>query len=249
MDGDRIERLQAAAGVEDAEEIRVLRNAAADNLKLYESEATAARKRNLDAARVALDEAVERLWPKYFPEDARFKNLLETVKYLKGQGYKIGKSKIYQDRKNKQIRVQEDGSVLKRDADAYAKTLQLLGDPLRGLEAIQKRKAELEAQRLEKIVKGLEYEQDIREKKYVLRADAELERANNASAIFTGISNGLLACARELIEAAGGDPARLSDFVAAMKAELERVADSLSKLEEFEMVFGGEVDRTLRRKA
>ena len=238
MDGDKIERLQAAAGETDAEEIRVLRNAAADNLKQYESEATAARKRNLDAARAALDEAIERLWPRYFPEDARFKNLLEAVRYLKGQGYKIGKSKIYKDRKNKQIRVQEDGSVLKQDADAYSKTLQMLGDPLRGLEAIQKRKAEWEEKRLEQIVKGLSYEQDIREEKYVLRADAELERANNAGAIFTGISNGLLACARELVEAAGGDPARLTDFVAAMKEELERVANSLSKLEEFEMVFG-----------
>jgi len=238
MEGDRIERLQAEAGVEDAEEIRVLRNASADNLKQYESEATAARKRNLDAARAALDEAVERLWPKYFPEDSRFKNLLETVKYLKGQGYKIGKSKIYADRKNKQIRVQEDGSVLKRDADAYSKTLQLLGDPLRGLEADQKERSKLVNQRLSLKVTRERFEQDVLEGKYVLRADSELERANNASAIFTGISNGLLACARELIEAAGGDPARLTDFVAAMKKELERVANSLSKLEEFEMVFG-----------
>lgn len=58
--GDKIERLQDAAGEADAEEIRVLRNAAADNLKQYEFEATAARKRDLDAARAGLDEAIKR---------------------------------------------------------------------------------------------------------------------------------------------------------------------------------------------
>lgn len=238
MTTDRITQLIEIASDVDNIELKIVHNATVSCLKAYNGEPTAARKRDLDSARAALDEAIERLWPKYFPEDSRFKNLLEAMKYLKGQGYKVGKSKIYQDRKNKQIRVREDGSVLKRDADAYSKTLQMLGDPLRGLEAIQKQKAELETKRLDQIVKGLVYEQDIREEKYVLRADAELERANNASAIFTGISNGLLACARDLIEAAAGDPGRLTDFVAAMKEELERVANSLSKLEEFEMVFG-----------
>ena len=99
---------------------------------------------------------------------------------------------------------------------------------------------------MEKIVDGLEFDQALREGKYMLKADAELERANNAGAIFTGISNGLLACSRDLVEACAGDPARLTDFVAAMKEELERVANSLSKLEEFEVIFsrrGAEAQR------
>ena len=166
---DKLDRLLEIAGEADAEEIRVLRNACASCLKAYDVEATAANKRNLDAARGGLAEAVERMWPVYFPGDEKYRNLLEVLKYLKGQGYKIGKSKLYKDRSNKQIRVQADGAVRKKDADAYAKTLTLLGDPLKGLEALQNEKARLEKERLQHQVAALEYEEKLREGTYVLR--------------------------------------------------------------------------------
>jgi hypothetical protein len=225
------------AGDSDQVELKILHNASVSCLKKYNDEPTAARMRDLDAAREGLAELIERLWSRYYPDEDRFKNLLEAMKFLKGQGYKIGKSKIYKDAQQKQIRVQADGSILKRDAEAYAKTLKLLGDPLRGLEATQKRKGELEVRRLEQIVAALEHEQEVREGKYVLKADAELDRANNAGAIFTALSNGLLSSARELLDAAKGDPHRLVTFIEALKRELERAANSLSKLEEFELVF------------
>jgi hypothetical protein len=231
---DKINQLLEMAGTEDAGELTILRNAVAGNLKAYEGEPTAAHKKNLDAAREALTESVERMWAKYVPEDSRFKNLMEVVGYLKGKGYKIGKSKIYKDRRDNQIRVQPDGSVLQRDADAYSKTLQLLGDPLRGLEAAQQKIKELEAKRLQGQIDSLEYDLAIKRDRYVLREDAEMERAENAAAIFIGISNGIIGSARVLIETADGDPKRLQEFVEAVKLELNRAANSLAKLETIE---------------
>jgi len=219
------------AGDEDRDELTILRNALAGCLKAYDTQPTAAHKKNLDAARAALDESVERMWKKYVPEDSRFKNLMEVVGYLRGKGYKIGKSKIYKDRQGNQIRVQPDGSVLQRDADAYSKTLQLLGDPLRGLEAAQQKKVDLEGKRLQGQIDALEHDLDVKRNLYVLRDDSEMEKSENAAAIFIGISNGMIDSARVFIEAAGGDPNRLQEFVAALKQELNRAANSLAKLE------------------
>ena len=235
---DKIEKLMKLAGEDDVEELTILRNASADNLKKYKEDPTAANKKNLDAARAALNEAVERLWVKYVPEDSRFKNLLEVVGYLKGKGYKISKSKIYKDRRDDQIRVQVDGSVLQKDADAYSKTLSLLGDPLRGLEAAQKKKAELETKRLEHQIENLEHELAVKRDRYVLREDAELERAENATSIFIVISNGLIGRARYLIEAAGGSPEKLLEFVEALKQELNHAANAVSKMETIDFRIG-----------
>ena len=242
---NKLSKLIKVAGKQDAVELKIRNNATVTTLKAYNEEPTAARQRDLDAAQAGLEALVDRLWPRYFPEDDTFKNLLEVVAYLKSQGYKIAKSKAYKDAKDKQIRVQPDGSVLKRDADAYAKTLKLLGDPLKGLEAAQARKAELEIRRTELIVAALEHEQEVREGKYLLREEAEMVRADNARALFVVLSNGLLSAARRLLDAAMGDPNRLSEFVGAMQGEMERVANGLARMEEFEVVFErGAVDQS-----
>ena len=235
----RFERLLSLAGPEDAAEITVFRNALAENLKNYDAERTAQAKKNLDAARAALDEAINRLWIKYVPEDSRFKNLMEVVGYLRGKGYKIGKSKIYKDRNSGQIRVQPDGSVLQKDADAYSKTLQLLGDPLRGLEAAQKKKAELEALRLQGQIATLEHDLNVKRDLYVFKEDAELERSENAAAIFIGISNGLIGRARALLEAAGGHPENLIEFIEAMKRELDAAANTVARMDTIDFEIAG----------
>jgi len=237
MPDDKFQRLLEKASDADKVELKILHNASVSCLKSYNDTPTSQRKRDLDAARSGLDDAIERMWQLYFEDEAAFKNLLEAAGYLRGLGYKIGKSKLYADAKRKQIRIQADGSVLKRAADAYATTLRLLGDPLKGLEASQARKADLEVRRLEQIVGALEFDQEVREGKYVLRADAELDRASNAGAIFTALSNGLLSTARDLLDAAHGDPHHIVDFIEALKRELERIANSLSQMEEFEVLF------------
>lgn len=236
---DRFDRLLEIASDAHKLELTIRHNAHVKCLRDYNSDPTAGRDRDLAAAKKGLEELMDRLWPVYFPEEDRFKNLLEAMKHLKGLGYKIGKSKIYKDAKDRQIRVQADGAVLKRDAEAYAKTLKLLGDPLKGLEAAQARKAELEIERLEHIMAGLKRERDIQEGRFVLAEDSDLEKANNAGAIFVALSNVLLNSARELIEACAGDQRRIEIFIEAVKQQLERAANSLSKMEEFEVIFGG----------
>ena len=218
-------------------ELTIVRNAVASTLKRYETEPTVANKKNLDAARAGLDEAVARMWAVYVPEDSRFKTLLEVVGYLKGKGYKIAKSKIYQDRKNNQIRVQADGSVLKRDADAYSKTLQLLGDPLKGLEASQLKKSELEMARLEKQNQLLDYEIGVKEGLYVSRPEAEMAAASNITVIEANIKNMHVSHALGWIDLVGGDHNRVGDLIEAMENKLNEMFNQLAKTGQFHVVF------------
>jgi len=57
--------------------------------------------------------------------DRILKNKLEAVEYLQRRGYKVGKSKVYADAKRGMIRMQEDGTILARDIEAYARAANL----------------------------------------------------------------------------------------------------------------------------
>lgn len=52
--------------------------------------------------------------------DGNFKTILEMVDYLTGQGWKIRKSKAYDDNRAGLIRRDPDGGISKKEADIYA---------------------------------------------------------------------------------------------------------------------------------
>ena len=56
-------------------------------------------------------------------EDQNFKNLAAAQRFLQQQGFKVKKSKLYDDRKKELIRVQDDESVLLADVLEYSQTL------------------------------------------------------------------------------------------------------------------------------
>jgi len=232
---DKFDKLLEIASDADKAELKILHNASVSCLKAYNAEPTAAKKRDLDAAREGLEEVFDRLWPVYFPDAERFKNLLEAMKYLKGLGYKIGKSKIYKDAQDKQIRVQADGCVLKKDADAYAKTLRLLGDPLKGLEASQVRKAELENAKLEQQIANLKFELAIKEGAYVPRQEADMARCGVISIIKTNTLNLFQTMTGDWIALSEGNPARIPRVIDAMTGDFLDLLDRLAKVDEFQL--------------
>jgi len=52
-------------------------------------------------------------------EDTVFRNRLEALKFLQLRGYKLSKSKFYQDTKSGKLPVQEDGSIQLQDLWDY----------------------------------------------------------------------------------------------------------------------------------
>ncbi len=53
----------------------------------------------------------------------KFKNVLAVLNFLKAEGFKVGRDKIYQDCKKGLLRVQKDKSVLSADVKLYSATL------------------------------------------------------------------------------------------------------------------------------
>lgn len=52
-----------------------------------------------------------------------FHNVLQVATFLRNKGFKIGKSKIYEDVKNGHLKVAKDGSVAKTAVDEYVKKI------------------------------------------------------------------------------------------------------------------------------
>lgn len=240
---DKFNRLLEAAGETDKVELKILHNASVACLKAYNEEPTAVKKRDLDAARAGLNEAVGRLWPQYFPAEERFKNLLEVAKYLKGRGYKVGKSKLYKDRGAGRIRCRADGGVLKKDVDTYAKGLKHLGDPLEGLEAAQQRKAELEAERLEAQTELYRLDLEQRRGRLIERAEADLRASSHLSVMESAVRNMIQEAAAELCEILGGNGREAGRVAAHLNGRLDEALAALARTDELEVVFGGEDEK------
>ncbi len=71
-----------------------------------------------------------------------FKSLHQVLQHLKDAGYKIGKSKLYEDAKKGAIRINPDSSVLETEVRAYAGTLGRMDGDIQDLNDIHIRKAE-----------------------------------------------------------------------------------------------------------
>jgi len=52
-----------------------------------------------------------------------YKNILSFTKYLQSEGYKVSKTKVYNDRDSGLLEVQDDGSILFEDAQLYMEFL------------------------------------------------------------------------------------------------------------------------------
>jgi len=229
---DKLQRLIETATDADKVELKILHNASVACLKAYNDEPTAAKKKDLDAARTGLDAAIARMWPVYFPEEDRFENAKEAIAYLLGKGYKIAKSKFYKDR-GKKFNVNIDGSINKRELLLYAKTLKYLGDPAAGLDKIQRKKVELETEKLAKQTELLDYALKVKEGAYIAREEAEMGRAAAISIIEANIRNMHLSLAAEWIDLAGGDPLATPRLIDAMGGALDDLFNRLVKMEEF----------------
>ena len=99
---------------EDKLELSLLYNAHTTAVKALQNNSTAATLKDYQAAKAALEPVIENLAVKYeliepTESDHIFKDLMEGLKYLKSIGYKIGKSKLYADKKY--IKMEKGGKV------------------------------------------------------------------------------------------------------------------------------------------
>lgn len=229
------EELIKIASESDREELRILFEAEEKTRSAYSGQPTAANKKDWDAAKEGLESTVDRLWLKYHPEAECFDNLVAAVRYLQQKGFKIRKSKIYQDRKKGMISVRADGTVLKKEVDRYAKTLNKLASSEEAAEAVQHQKTSKEAERLEKQVELLQIELDKERGKLISRDDADFEKASNIAVIIASLNQFAEMEAGNLIEIAAGDAARRPQVVKAMTDGFVEMFNRLVNAESYQL--------------
>ena len=202
------------------QEEKLIASAVARTVSAYNQSATVANLKDFQAAKKAYEEFKSRQAASADPENRSFKNILDVLDYLQSEGYKLGKSKLYEDQHK--IDHQKDGSMLKKDVDKYASMFLRKADGSDiEFDTTEKFKWETEIakQKAEQLTRRNEVESGI----YVLRSDVEQQFAARASFLRNSLEGFFHSLAPRLIEKADGSMDRTPDVVEFCLAELDEL--------------------------
>jgi len=151
----------------------------------------------------------------------RFKNLLAVFKHLKQKGFKIGKTKLYEDAARGIVKVMPDGQVLETEVKAYAAKLKKIEGDLGDLDDVHRMKAEKEVTLQEIKIKRQRFEYEKERGKWIERVQFEAELAARASALDTGFRYKFRFHCRELIALVNGKPEKTAELLARLNQILD----------------------------
>lgn len=166
-----------------------------------------------------------------------FKNTLEVLGYLKDQGFKVGRDKIYRDAKAGLLRVQKDKTVKGADVKLYAGLLKVERDG--GEEDLvggQKVKTRKEIEKLELQNAKLQLDLDKEMGKYLKKKDFAMEVAARAAVLDTAVRNMFQVHAAEYIALVGGDPMKTNSLLDSMYEDFDRVMSGFATTEVFQVM-------------
>jgi hypothetical protein len=205
----------------------------------YQKEPSSAKLRDWQKAEAALEEFVSGIEAAK-AEKPSFKNKIAVARYIKDQGVKIGKSKLYKDAESGKLRVQADGSVLLADADLY---IRAYGTPRQkagvnqDIEALQAARLELENRKLEKQIEKMEFDQRVATGEYMLRSDFEMEVATRAAVLDTALRQMVAAKTYEWIMISKGDAGMAREVAAIINVEIDKLLNDYVAVENYHVVF------------
>lgn len=230
-----IQTLIDKADAADKAELTILHNAYVEALHTLKDQGGEANIRAYRAARAALDDLVKKLSEKYFPEQADatvFANRMEALAHLRRLGYKISKSKLYKDCKAGLVRLQSDGSVLEKDLRRYVRLVGLdkpADAAVSDAEKMATRKTAAEVEKLLLQKEKLEFDLDVMRKKYMPRADHEMEMASHIAVLSASMDQLLSEVLSDAARVFGGDTAKLPDVLEAAKGKKVRMFNRLAE--------------------
>lgn len=239
MNSQEIEKFINTLPAKEKAMVTVLHNAANATLKKYNTSHATSDLKDWQGAEVGLAELIEKLSVKDEPgpspaEERRFRNILEVVQYLKGQGWKVQKTKAYADKKAGSIMAQPDGSFLMSDVDRYIVKAELKkadgADPTTDR---QERKSEAETTKIEKQAAYWEHKMLVESGKYVPREQMEHELAARAAYLRTDFENFGRSRAAEMVAIVDGDPAKTPELLDFFLKSSSDWLDRYAKQKEF----------------
>ena len=195
-----------------------------------------------EGARDRAEKFVDRLYEKYFVEDPAFDSLAAVLRSLKEQGYKVQKSKLYQDRKAGLIKVRPDHSVVESEVLAYIQRagLQKKWDHSGEMDETFSDKTRKEVTRLELQIERERFDLDKKRGKYLLKTDVETALAIRVGVFEAGLKHLFQTRFRECIQLAGGNPKKTQMAIEYWNNGIDELLDELARMEEIEVVaYGG----------
>ncbi len=238
MDKKRIAELISVAGSEEAAKLSTLYNAMVSGLEKYKTDSSVAKLKDWQAAEEALQSVVQDLENKYNPEPS-LKNRLEVMKHLRREGFKIGKTKLYKDASDGLLRIQPDGSVLEKDIDRYVRISGLkkpaeISDA--ELQQLQKKKNEMEVEKLTAQVSDLTFKQDVARGKFIPRAEFEMEVAGRAGALDAGLRHRFMSECRDMVDAVSGEASLVPILQEMLGKMLDEALNEYASLDNFQVI-------------
>lgn len=159
----------------------------------------------------------------------------EAVDYLKSQGYKIEKSKLYEDKHIIGFTTQKGSAVFgEKNLDKYAKKFLFL---LSGSDAVSlEEKLKWDTKIAEQKFKDMEFEARIKEGSYVLTSEVEQMLAARAAFLKDNLGQGFIhSAAPKVCELLKGNQELIPDFIDFYLKHIEEVFDYYSKPIEFKV--------------
>lgn len=220
--------LKAKTPVEDEHEL-ALENAHKKALAALNKRATAENIRAVEAAKRALADHQARTAG---PAERRFANLTEALEYLKSEGWKVEKSKLYADQGK--ITKEKDGTYTVKALDDYARLCLQRKDGSNNTISLAEKKAEadLDGKLKDNWLRQREIEE--KEGKWELTSKIDAEFAEFAAYTKNAVGPEFIHRAVErLIEIADGDPKRAPEVIEYWLKEVDELFDRHAVREEY----------------
>jgi hypothetical protein len=202
-----------------------------------------------DRASAMLDRALEKqrmaeAVPESAPavESVRFRRLSEVVKWLKDEGYKIKKSKVYMDAKAGYLSVAEDGGYSQEAVLAYVHTqsLEKISDSKAGkLDALSERRLEKEVEKLTVQVEKLTWDMERDQGKYLPKDEVRTELALKISAFEAGFKHISVTRASDWVAAVGGRQEKQQVLIDMIHSAIDTLLGEFAQVDELDLVVMG----------
>jgi hypothetical protein len=173
------------------------------------------------------------------PPQASFKNARKVTAYLKEQGWKVGKTSVYDHTKAGMLRAEEDGTYTREAVEKYAalhltkaRTRQHQKD-----EALTRRAKETEIQLKEDQAKLVRIKIAEREGRMIPRDQVDLELAARAGVLEAGLKHLVQDRVAEWIALVAGDQAQLPELIRVMHLDIDRALNEYASTREFHVLF------------
>lgn len=241
MNQDRIEKLKEIIAPDEHAELTVLCDAYGNTLNAYQADEqkSADKLKANRAAKAALVELVENLENRYLTGAKQFRSGMQALRYLQKNGWKIEKSKLYEDRNRGLIKFNTDKSVDEAAVLAYAaKYLDKVkstgaGDEA-GVLAEKKLSEEIDYRQLQK--EKLKFEIAREKGQYIHRSKWLTELVLKLSASKFIVLQVARDKAPDLIAASGGDLKKEAVFVKLFSDYIENAFNELVVVPELQFI-------------